>query len=122
MIKRLPTVIALLLIAPWLHAQQTQDEQPEVHSPPPIREPEPLPPKVTDPDDELEPEVVIRREEGHRVEEYMSGGQVYMIRIVPDVGTPYYLIDTTGDGNFDEQLSVDQFHRVHPPHWKILEW
>jgi hypothetical protein len=24
-----------------------------------------------------------------------------MIRIIPDVGPPYYLIDTTGDGNFD---------------------
>jgi hypothetical protein len=117
MVRRLLIAIALLVVAPMLHALQS--EAPE---PPPIREPEPLPPKVTDPDDELEPQVIIRREEGQRVEEYVSGGQVYMIRIVPDVGPPYYLIDTTGDGNFNERFSVDQFDRVRPPHWKIVEW
>ena len=117
MMNKLLMVTALLVVAPFVHALQS-----EAPPPPPIREPEPLPPKVLDSEDELEPQVVIRQEEGHRVEEYMSGGQVYMIRIVPDVGPPYYLIDTTGDGNFNERLAVDQFHRVHPPHWKILEW
>jgi len=117
MVTRLLVVLALLVVAPFVHALQT-----EAPPPPPIREPEPLPPKVIDPDDELEPQVVIRQEDGRRVEEYRSGGQVYMIRIVPDVGPPYYLIDTTGDGDFNERFYADQFDRVRPPHWKIIEW
>ncbi|TVQ40841.1 MAG: DUF2782 domain-containing protein [Wenzhouxiangella sp.] len=85
-------------------------------------EPEPLPPKVLDPEDELEPQVVIRREEDRTIEEYMSGGVVYMIRVIPVAGPAYYLIDTTGDGNFDSRHYHDQIDPVHPARWKIVEW
>lgn len=92
--------------------------QSDAPPPPPIREP--LPPKVTDPDDQLEPGVVIRREEDRTVEEYRSGGRVYMVRITPAVGPSYYLVDTTGDGLMD--LRHDTFEPVKPVYWKIFEW
>ncbi|QOC22931.1 DUF2782 domain-containing protein [Wenzhouxiangella sp. AB-CW3] len=100
----------------------TGDEPPEsdAASPPPIPEHEPLPPKVQDPDEMLEPQVVIRREDDRIIEEYHAGGVVYMIRIVPAVGPPYYLIDTTGDGNFDSRH--EHMEPVRPAHWKIFEW
>ena len=104
--------IALLLVT-GAYAQQM-----DVPPPPPIREP--LPPKVQDPSEQLEPQVIIRREERQTVEEYWSGGAVFMIRIVPDVGPPYYLIDTTGDGNFDSRH--EHMEPVRPAHWKIFEW
>lgn len=106
-------VLAAILL--WPVPAQAQSDAPP---PPPIREP--LPPKVQDPDERLEPEVVIRREEGRTVEEYRSGDRVYMVRIVPDVGPPYYLIDTTGDGLLDHRQ--EHMEPVKPVYWKIFEW
>jgi hypothetical protein len=115
--KHILIIFALLVLAPF--AQALQSEAPP---PPPMREPEPLPPKVQDPDEQLEPQVVIRREDERVVEEYSSGGVVYMIRVIPDVGPPYYLIDTTGDGNFDTRHAHDDIDPVRPAHWKVVEW
>ena len=45
-----------------------------------------------------------------------------MIRVIPDIGPPYFLIDTTGDGDFDSRFQHDQIDPVYPAHWKIREW
>ncbi len=113
---RLTLTALIMLLTPPLLAQDPPDEP----APPPPPIPEPLPPKIQDPDDQIQPQVVIRREEGRTVEEYSIGGMVYMIRIVPEVGPPYYLIDTTGDGNFDSRH--EHMEPVRPAHWKIIEW
>ncbi|NDY95041.1 DUF2782 domain-containing protein [Wenzhouxiangella limi] len=113
---RLTLTSLLLLMAAPLLAQDPPDDP----APPPPPIPEPLPPKIQDPDDQIQPQVVIRREEGRTVEEYSIGGAVYMVRIVPAAGPPYYLIDTTGDGNFDSRH--DHMEPVRPAHWKIIEW
>lgn len=105
-------LVAILL---WPAPAQAQSDAPP---PPPIREP--MPPKVQDPDEQVEPEVVIRREDGRTVEEYRSGDRVYMVRIVPDVGPPYYLMDTTGDGLLDQRQ--EHMEPVKPAYWKIFEW
>jgi len=97
-------------------------QQSDVPPPPPIPEPEPLPPKVQDPDEQIEPQVVIRQEDGQMIEEYSTNGVVYMIRVVPEVGPAYYLIDTTGDGNFDGRFQHDQINPVVPATWKLIEW
>ena len=117
MIKRLLTTAPVVALAFALTAPvaQAQDDAPP---PPPIREP--LPPKVTDPDAQLEPQVVIRREEGRTVEEYVNNGRVYMVKITPVVGPSYYLLDTTGDGLLN--LQHDRFEPVKPVYWKIFEW
>jgi hypothetical protein len=93
---------------------QAQDAPP----PPPIREP--LPPKVTDPDEQITPEVRIRQEEDRTVEEYISNGRVYMVKITPVVGPSYYLLDTTGDGILN--IRHEQFEPVKPVYWKLFEW
>lgn len=110
------TIAALLAAAPAIGQQVPPPVEPP--PPPPIREP--LPPKVTDPRDTLEPEVVIRREEDRTVEEYISGGRVYMVKITPTIGEPYYLIDTTGDGLLD--MRHEHFEPVKPVYWKLFEW
>lgn len=108
----------LWLAASTVAAQSGDPPDSEPPEPPPIREP--MPPKVQDEDEQIEPAVVIRREDGRTVEEYYSGGNLYMIRIVPEVGLPYYLIDTTGDGNFDSRH--EHMEPVRPAHWKVIEW
>ncbi|MEM7053471.1 MAG: DUF2782 domain-containing protein [Pseudomonadota bacterium] len=99
-------------------AAQTALAQSEAPPPPPIREP--LPPKVVAPEETLEPEVVIRQEEDRMVEEYRRGGRVHMVRIIPTIGEPYYMIDTTGDGILD--MKHDTFEPVKPVYWKLFEW
>ena len=114
MIRLILIAVALLLAAPVVA------DPPDATPPPPPPMREPLPPKIQDPGEQIEPQVVIRREEGQLVEEYSIGGVVYMIRVVPAVGPPYYLIDTTGDGNFDSRH--EHMEPVRPAHWKIFEW
>lgn len=67
-------------------------------------------------DDALEPEVVItpRGEDVH--EEYRIGGRVYMIKVVPKRGKPYYLVDPDGRGEFQRS---DLQPSVSPPMWVI---
>ena len=93
---------------------------PDAPAPPPPPIPEPLPPKIQDQDDQIQPQVVIRQEDGRTVEEYSVGGVVYMVKVTPAVGPAYYLIDTTGDGNFDSRH--EHLEPVRPAHWKIIQW
>ena len=79
---------------------------------------EPLPPPpVIGNSAEGEPEVTITKEKAVTVEEYRVGGRLYMIKIVPKVGKPYYLVDDRGDGKFSRQDSLDS--GVRPPQWVI---
>jgi len=84
---------------------------------------EPLPPPpvfdagpdTEQPDDE--PQVTITKQPEPVVEEYRVGGKLYMIKVVPKVGAPYYLVDDRGDGKFVRQESLDSGFR--PPRWVI---
>lgn len=56
----------------------------------------PPPPGMVDP--ELEPEITITHGSEGKMEEFRIRGRLYMIRVTPPHGRPYYLIDTRGDG------------------------
>jgi len=85
---------------------------------------EPLPPPVFDsgPDGEFDdvPEVTITQHPQPVVEEYRVGGKLYMIKVTPKVGSPYYLVDDRGDGKFARQESLDSGFR--PPRWVIRKF
>ena len=78
--------------------------------------PEPPPPPVIR-DGADEPRVRIAPQEGDRIEEVREGGRVVMIKVTPPGGTPYYLMDPTGSGNFTRRESLDPGIRV--PMWVI---
>lgn len=63
------------------------------------------------------PKVTITKETGQTIEEYRVGGRLYMIKIIPKHGKPYYLVDDLGDGKFVRQDSTDNGFRV--PQWVI---
>jgi len=67
-----------------------------------------------------EPEVTIATEKELAVEEYRANGKVYMIKVTPKHGVPYYLVDDRGDGKFVRQESLDSGFRV--PRWVILKF
>ncbi len=82
----------------------------------PLPPPPPIPLGATDSTGE-EPEVTITKETEQTVEEYRAGGKLYMIKITPKHGKPYYLVDDRGDGKFSRQESLDSGLRV--PRWVI---
>lgn len=87
--------------------------QPEV----PAKADAPPPPPMSADDSSDEPQVTIIKQTEQTVEEYRIGGKLYMIKITPKVGAPYYLVDDRGDGKFARQESLDSGFRV--PRWII---
>lgn len=82
----------------------------------PVPEP-PAPPPGYQPDASLEPEVTITKRGEDRVEEYRVKGKLYMVKVTPTHGVPYYLVDSRGDGQFSRQESLDTGLRV--PMWVL---
>ena len=68
-------------------------------------------------DASLEPQVTIVQRGGNREEEFRVNGKLYMIKVTPPHGVPYYLIESKGDGTWTRQESLDSGLRV--PMWVI---
>ena len=47
-----------------------------------------------------EPSITIRNKGSERVEEYRLKGKLYMMKVTPPKGKPYYLVDQLGRGEF----------------------
>jgi hypothetical protein len=106
-------IVALLLAAALPVAAQ-QAKPPELQ---PLPAPPPPPPGY-ELDPALEPQVTILKRGTDTVEEYRIGGKLYMIKVTPSTGTPYYLVDNRGDGNFVRYDNFDPGTR--PPMWVIF--
>ena len=66
-------------------------------------------------------DVVIIQHEDETVEEYRIGGRVYMIKVEPGKGVPYYLVDTDGDGKLETHYS-DLTENIVIPQWVLFRW
>ncbi len=101
-----------LLLAASLSAQQPQDLQPvdDIPPPPPIQDGEPL-----------EPEVTIIRKKESTIEEYRLNGHLYMVKITPSKGKPYFLRDNDGDGYLESRIS-EIYSDMVVPQWVIFSW
>jgi len=132
---RQTTLFAALLGAVLAAPLAAQDADPAAPPPlPPIDaepsqavEPEegdvPIPPKVLDEDSRVAPTVDIREDEDENIiEEYRLEGRVYMVKVTPKNGLPYYYIDDDGDGQLEMRESDRAAHPVKPVYWKIKEW
>jgi len=116
--KGLPWMFAALVgFSPPLPAQDNLEAPPPI--PPVDAKERPLPPKVEG--EAIEPSVTIRQEEDKTVEEYRYNGQIYMVKVTPKVGLPYYLIDDNGDGIL-EATPNKGLAPVNPVYWKVKEW
>ncbi len=66
------------------------------------------------------PEVTITETDEGTVYEYRVKGQVYMVKVQPIVGPPYFLLDTNGDGVLDvEQRRTPD---LAVPQWLLFSW
>lgn len=66
-------------------------------------------------------DVVIIQHKDETVEEYRIGGRIYMIKVQPGKGVPYYLVDTDGDGKLESHYS-DLTEDILIPQWVIFRW
>ncbi|WP_036311682.1 DUF2782 domain-containing protein [Methylophaga thiooxydans] len=110
MFNKIAIVCAVALV---MTANVWADEESVMEKPPVI--PEPL-----QSGDSIEPEVNIIQREDRTIEEYRVGGQLYMIKVIPSVGKPYYLTDTDGDGSLESKSFELDSGAV--PNWILLEW
>ena len=85
----------------------------------PVPDPPPPPPGF-ELDPALEPQVTILKRGTDTVAEYRIGGKLYMLKVTPAYGAPYYLIDEKGDGRMTRQDSMDS--GIRPPMWVIHSW
>ncbi|MFA5919814.1 MAG: DUF2782 domain-containing protein [Methylococcaceae bacterium] len=81
----------------------------------------PEPPMPVQSGETLEPDITIIRKGKSTIQEYRRGGRLYMIKVVPDIGPPYYFLDNDGDGKMDVRRDdLDKGSNINM--WKILEW
>ena len=109
--RRLLPLLLLAALPAW--AQQKGDLQPLPAVPPP-------PPGMEAFDENLEPQVTIVKSETETREEFRIKGKLYMVKVTPAVGKPYYLVDRQGDGIM-VGVGLDQ-RPSKPPMWVIHSW
>ena len=100
--------VALACLA--FNAYAAQPEAPARAEPPP-------PPPMSADNGVDDPQVTIIKQSELTIEEYRANGRLYMIKVTPKIGAPYYLVDDRGDGRFARQDSMDSGLRV--PRWII---
>ena len=111
-------IILSFIIFP-LFAYAVDDKPPKLEPVPGVDVPEP--PLPVESGETLQPDITIIRKGENLIQEYRRGGRLYMIKVIPDVGPPYYFIDTNGDGHLDVRGNdLDRPSRINM--WKILEW
>lgn len=113
-----------------------QPESPPRPQPQPEREPGPeseagaedeavpQPPVLPEPmesGEAIEPEVTIIQREDAVIEEYRHNGRLYMVKITPSAGKPYYLLDRDGDGQMEARMS-EIYDDFVVPQWVIFRW
>ncbi|WP_211238030.1 DUF2782 domain-containing protein [Derxia gummosa] len=66
------------------------------------------------------PDITVRRDGSAEFKEYRVNGRLYAVKVTPNVGKPYWLIDRSGGGQ------LQRFDGPSPnltvPSWLILEW
>lgn len=61
----------------------------------------PPPPPPIETGQPFEPQVTIRRTQREVIYEYRRNGALYLVRVQPAFGPPYYFFDFDGDGTLD---------------------
>jgi hypothetical protein len=106
---RYPVLLLTLILSGFAVAAPPSDRPPELA---------PVPDGAPAPGDE--PSVTIKESGQGQVVEYRANGKLFMLKVIPKGGKPYYLVDRTGDGQFVWQgnLGAD----FQPPMWVLIEF
>jgi len=113
---RLLKIAAVLLLAASARGYP-QSEPPNLA---PVPEPPEVPGRVQS-GAALEPEVRITRGAHKTVTEYRINGALRAIKVEPDGGKPYYLVDVDGDGQLETRTN-DLARGLLVPQWVLFSW
>ena len=105
------TASLLLAFALPVTAQQPPKLEPLPDAPPP--------PAMQADNPADEPQVTISRRGDDKVEEFRIRGKLYMVKVTPPHGVPYYLIDKEGNG---QMVRDDAAPNLAVPMWVIKSW
>jgi len=90
------------------------------NEPAPVPEPPDLPAPVQS-GEEMEPDITIIRKGKDTIQEFRRAGKLYMVKIQPQVGPAYYMLDTNGDGEMDvKKNDLDENTNINK--WILFEW
>ncbi|MDH5631452.1 MAG: DUF2782 domain-containing protein [Gammaproteobacteria bacterium] len=113
-------IVLVLCLGLYLSPGWSADnEKVDVPPPPPIPEESQYVDKPVDDPEAIEPEIRIVPKSDGRYEEYRIRGRLYKIKVTPKKGKPYYLIDSTGQGQFEHS---DLEPKLTIPMWVIKEF
>lgn len=82
----------------------------------------PDPPLPVQSGETLEPDITIIRRGTKIIHEYRMDGKLYKVKIVPDIGPAYYMIDSDGDGEMEEVRNSDLEKGLNVQQWQIYSW
>jgi hypothetical protein len=68
-----------------------------------------------------QPQIIVRPTPAGKIEEYRIAGHLYMIKVTPEKGPGYYLVDSDGDGNFDTRKGGLN-SQIAVPQWVLKRW
>src|SRR5918997_1506267 len=109
--RRLLLVGIFLICTALISTADAQNRPPKLEPLPEAPPPPPLPTLLD------EPAVRIPVQTQDQVEAVREGGRVVMLKVTPPNGPTYYLVDTTGNGNWMRRDALDDGVRV--PMWLI---
>ncbi|HEY5702522.1 MAG TPA: DUF2782 domain-containing protein [Gammaproteobacteria bacterium] len=113
-IRLLVVMFMFLSVGTPVTAGDTEPELKDVPEPPDI-------PPAIESGEPIEPEVTIIKKQDATVYEHRINGRLYMVKIVPLIGKPYYLVDQDGDGSLETRVN-DIYSNINVPQWVIFEW
>jgi len=77
------------------------------------------PEDVLEPLEEELPQVTIVKRGGDTITEFRLRGKLYMVKVTPENGVSYYLIDQTGNGQW---VRNDDIRKLVVPSWVLTSW
>lgn len=80
----------------------------------------PEPPPALESGEAMEPEVTIRRTERETIYEYRRNGRLFLVRVLPQAGPPYFFVDTDGDGQLEYRPGDPHANQVNQ--WLLYRW
>ncbi|MGB0712538.1 MAG: DUF2782 domain-containing protein [Gammaproteobacteria bacterium] len=106
------SALAAVLLVPAAWAQVSPEER--APAPPSI------PDAVANEQEAVTGQVEIVPPKKAKVVEYRRDGRLYMLKVTPTSGRPYYLVDSDGDGNLDAVR--DGLADPTVPQWVLHSW
>lgn len=105
-------LLGLILIPTFTQSKEApKDLQPLEEIPPPT---------ISNESDTDEPEVtIVKKNNGETVEEYRMNGELYMMKVTPLKGAPYYLYKEDQEGNWTNTGPIPP---LSIPKWTIFRF